>query len=768
MHLSDPVLVYGDPTSSTHILVQKKDTEKHPLYYAPREVNGKIACYTRFPEDAKYFGIRSFAEEDFHEIIRNVHPSELVNIIFCNFGDKNPNEVSKNDIYDYISYEHQNFFGYFSTFLTELKDSFISQREVIDSILVKNKEKNEPKKSKTQPKSYDFKVTDHRDGEKKENYIIYKYDKTKMINFIEEKIDGNQIIITRGVLEKYELDEVHQYSDQLKPGERKTIKGEPGFKYTKKFDHPFGHGIAKDAIAPIIQTSIYEYFEPNTIYHQENNLNKYDLHYNEDELFEFMSDLPDYTLNYTKRKYLGDNGLYLKLENTQKSMKIKLDPNILNNYPDVKLGSIISKSEPSIIIVPTNEIVEYLEESTLVENLDLNLFPMSKTYISVQNLLADYLHSKLYNIPIKQIRYQAKWSNGHITDLDVRSICDYQTPFEQAFNMKNEIFYGISIDVSNVAKRSDLVDLLRYLLIEYVAKNIRIADTTISVEFGDRIIVKVEPFYKKIQNEDNTLYIHAEVGEKPEIHNFTKQKWNQLYSKWANEHKDLIKSNELDKKLDIDKFWSIHKNKVQTDQRIEPPKDDVMICYINYHPLSKDLKIGRSKSWESRYSLYTRAKPPVDTIDPDCILRYYLKCPIHQDAVITDYLYVCMEDFFKQFSDKQEYLKRHKSPSGHTTEYYSLETKKDINDQLNEYVADITDAFLNLTLKGLADVRKPAKNGDGIHGGKRQEFFNKVNQYTKEKMYNVENALQIIAHLGDTKKFKDYNDFEKRFLPRFK
>ena len=65
---------------------------------------------------------------------------------------------------------------------------------------------------------------------------------------------------------------------------------------------------------------------------------------------------------------------------------------------------------------------------------------MSKTYISVQNLLTDYLHSKLYNIPIKQIRYQAKWLSGHITDLDVRSICDYQTPFEQASNMKNEIF----------------------------------------------------------------------------------------------------------------------------------------------------------------------------------------------------------------------------------------------------------------------------------------------------------------------------------------
>lgn len=260
-------------------------------------------------------------------------------------------------------------------------------------------------------------------------------------------------------------------------------------------------------------------------------MTKFDLHYNEDTLFEFMSDLPNDVSNYTKCKYIGDNGLYWKLESNQKSMRIKLDPDILNDYPDVKLGSIISKSEPSLIIVPTNEIVEYLEESTFVENLDLNLFSMSKTYISVQNLLTDYLHSKLYNIPIKQIRYQAKWLSGHITDLDVRSICDYQTPFEQASNMKNEIFYGVSIDVSNVAKRSDLVDLLRYLLIEYVAKNIRIADTTISVEFGDRIIVKVEPFYKKIQNEDNTLYIHAEVGEKPEIHNFTKQKWNQLYSK---------------------------------------------------------------------------------------------------------------------------------------------------------------------------------------------------------------------------------------------
>lgn len=35
-------------------------------------------------------------------------------------------------------------------------------------------------------------------------------------------------------------------------------------------------------------------------------------------------------------------------------------------------------------------------------------------------------------------------------------------------------------------------------------------------------------------------------------------------------------------------------------------------------------------------------------------------------------------------------------------------------------------------------------------------------------MYDVENALQIIANLDDTKKLKDYDDFEKRFLPKFK
>ena len=229
----------------------------------------------------------------------------------------------------------------------------------------------------------------------------------------------------------------------------------------------------------------------------------------------------------------------------------------------------------------------------------------------------------------------------------------------------------------------------------------------------------------------------------------------------------MIKENQLNQKFDIDSFWSIHKNNIQTDKRIEPPVDDVYICYVNFHPTSNDIKIGRSKSWESRYSLYTRTNPPIKSINPNSILRYYLKCPVHKDSVITNYLYVCMEDFFKQFSDKQPYLKRHKTEKGHVTEYYSINSNLDLNDQLNQYVADLTEAFSNLTLKDLADMRKPS-NKDGIHGGKRQEFFNKVNQYTKEQIYDVEQALQIVANLDNTTKFKDYPDFEAMFLPKFK
>lgn len=764
MRLTDPILVYGDFDNATHILVQKNEIDKNNSFYSPQVNNGKSYYYTKHPEDAKYFDIKNFVEKDFHEIIENTHPNDKINIILCNFTNKNPNDISKDDIYNYISYKEQQQFGYFSTFLIELQDEFTTQRERIDSILRK------PKFSSTLPKlKNDFKP---QKDEEQFFEIVEQFDETEMVGFRDEKIDGHKMIITHGVIEKYyNRNEIIEYSDQLKPNETEETKAQAGFRYTNKFKHPFGEGIIKEAIPPKIKTSIYEYFEPEINYQENNFLTNDDLRENYDNLYKMIKGLPK---NFGCVCSPIKNIIIFKKQ--EKSIRIKKDSDILKNYPNVQLGSIVYKSEPSICIIPTNEIIEEIEERSIVKDMNFNLFPMSEKFISIQNLLEDYLHSKLYNIPITQIRYKAKWASGHITNLDTRKVRKsiihkkYQTPFEQVYeSYKIEPYelYGISIDVSNVVKRSDLVDLLRYLLIEYVAKNIKIPDATISVEFDDHIIVKVEPFYKKTDNKENILYIHADNRTNPDIHNFTKAKWNQLYSKWANEHKDLIKSNELNQKFDIDSFWSINKNSMRTDKRIEPPVDDVYICYVNFHPTSNNIKIGRSKSWESRYSLYTRTNPPIKTIDPNSILRYYLKCPTDKDSVITNYLYACMEDFFKQFSDKQPYLKRHKTEKGHVTEYYSINSYLDLNDQLNKYIDDLTEAFLNLTLKDLADIRKPS-NKDGIHGGKRQEFFNKVNQYTNEKIYDVEQALQIVAHLDDTTKFKDYPDFEAMFLPKFK
>ena len=531
MRLSDPVLVYGDPTSATHILVQKKDSGKHPLFYSPREVNGKIACYTRFPNETKYFDIRSFAEEDFHEIIKNVHPSELVNIIFCNFSNKNPNEISKNDIYDYISYEEQRFFGYFSNFLTELQDGFTSQRERIDSILKKSETvKTTPEKSKTKDEEQIFK-------------LVEKFDETKTTDYVNKTIDGEQMIITKGVLERYyDRKEIIEYSDQLKPGEIEKIKGQVGYRYTTKFEHPFGEKTTKEAVPPKIQTSIYEYFEPETIYQENQFLNSKDMDYSSEILLQHINNLPEDLSDYDVTKDFKQDSIYLKIQNKKPSVRIKLDPNIINQYPDIKLGSTIQKAKPSIGIVPTNKIVEYIEQKSIVTDLNLNLFPtyrplyynlFTKNYISAQDLLTKYLHSTLYNIPIKKIKYKAKWLSGDITELNVAHNKTYQTPFEAAHvNKQINDIYGISIDVSNVAKREDLVDSLRNLLIDEVAANVK-SRTTISVEFGERIIVKVEPFAKYIHDEENTLFIQAKIGKKPNIHHFTKQKWNQLYSKWA-------------------------------------------------------------------------------------------------------------------------------------------------------------------------------------------------------------------------------------------
>lgn len=756
MRLSDPILVYGNPTTATHILVQMKDTENDDLFYSTREINNQIVYYTQFPEKAKYFNIKNFAEQYFHDIIENIYPNEQINIIFCDFANKKPNDISQEDIHDYISYEHPQIYDSFSIFLIELQDEFTTQRERIDSIL------------RMKPQKEDEQILE----------IIEKFDDTELVSFTDETIDGNKKIVTKGVLERYyNKNEIIEYSDKLKPNTTEKTKAQAGLRYTTKFEHPFGEGIIKEAIPPKIKTSIYEYFKPEIDYQDNNFLAQSDMLYASHVSYRYLQNLDDILLNYIKNllgdlsdyditKDFKDDFDYLKIESKKPSIRIKLDLDILNEYPDAKLGSIVKKSKQSIGIIPKNRIVEYVEEVSLVKDTTFNIFPTSNETISLQKLLTEYLHSELYNIPIKQIKYKAKWLSGHTTGLDPYDETSYLTPLESLYTNQHTEKYGISIDVSNVAKREDLVESLRKILIENVASKVK-TNTTISVEFGERIIVKVEPFLKYIDHKENTLSIHAEVNEKPKLHNFTKAKWNQLYSKWANKHKDLIKSNELNQKFDIDSFWSIHINNIQTDKRIEPPVDDVYICYVNFHPTSNDVKIGRSKSWESRYSLYTRTNPPIKTIDPNCILRYYLKCPVHKDSVITNYLYVCMEDFFKQFSDKQPYLKRHKTEKGHVTEYYSIDSNLDLNDQLNQYVADLTEAFSNLTLKDLANIRKPS-NKDGIHGGKRQEFFNKVNQYTKEQVYNVEQALQIVANLNNTTKFKDYPDFEKLFLPKFK
>jgi hypothetical protein len=756
MRLSDPILVYGEPTTATHILVQMKDTEIDDLFYSTQEINNQIVYYTQFPEKAKYFNIKNFAEQDFHEIIENIYPNEQINIIFCDFANKNPNDISREDIHNYISYEQPQIYDSFSIFLIELQDEFTTQRERIDSLL------------RMKPQNENEQILK----------IIEKFDDTELVSFTDETIDGNKKIVTKGVLERYyNRNEIIEYSDQLKPNETEKTKAQAGFRYTTSFKHPFGKGIIKEAIPPKIKTSIYEYFKPEIVYQDNNFLAQSDMLYASHVSYRYIQNLDDILLNYIKNllgdlsdyditKDVKDDFDYLKIQSKKPSVRIKLDPDILNKYPDAKLGSIVKKSKQSIGIIPKNRIVEYIEEVSPVKDTTFNIFPTSNETISLQTLLTEYLHSELYNIPIKQIKYKAKWLSGHITNLDSENEKSYLTPLESLYTNQHTEKYGISIDVSNVAKREDLVESLRKILIENVASNVK-TNTTISVDFGERIIVKVEPFLKYIDHKENTLSIHAEVNEKPKLHNFTKAKWNQLYSEWVNNHRELIKENQLNQKFDIDSFWSIHKNNIQTDKRIEPPVDDVYICYVNFHPTSNDIKIGRSKSWESRYSLYTRTNPPIKTIDPNSILRYYLKCPVHKDSVITNYLYVCMEDFFKQFSDKQPYLKRHKTEKGHVTEYYSIDSNLDLNDQLNQYVADLTEAFSNLTLKDLANIRKPS-NKDRIHGGKRQEFFNKVNQYTKEQIYDVEQALQIVANLDSTTKFKDYPDFEKLFLPKFK
>lgn len=205
MRLSDPILVYGNPTTATHILVQMKDTENDDLFYSPRKINNQIVYYTQFPEKAKYFNIKNFAEQDFHEIIENIYPNEQINIIFCDFANKKPNDISREDIHNYISYEQPQIYDSFSIFLIELQDEFTTQRERIDSIL------------RMKPQKEDKQILE----------IIKTFDDTELVSFTDETIDGNKKIITKGVLERYyNRNEIIEYSDQLKPNETEKTKAQ--------------------------------------------------------------------------------------------------------------------------------------------------------------------------------------------------------------------------------------------------------------------------------------------------------------------------------------------------------------------------------------------------------------------------------------------------------------------------------------------------------------------------------------------------------------
>lgn len=754
MRLSDYTFAYGDLKKATHILVQKCSNNNHFEYYGPREYKNQTYYFTRFLDSATYFTLDDFVENGFREIINNVYSLDKVFFRLINFGHLEPYELSKYELDNYIFKKPRTFSGPFSKFIMDVQDEIearISKSIKNMQIEIESKNNNEPEEKEP--------IVIH---------IINKYDNTKTIDYNYTLTTDKEIIFTRGILEPYfSTEEINGYSKTLPPDETVVIPAQEGLRYTNLFDHPYKKGeIIKESTPRIIQRSIYTYFKSDIKHEKTNpNLTISDLNEIDNNEFEDYNDTTKNILNV-----FGNNHVTYKIyEPIEKGIKVINEPIIRKFYPNLEPGQIISKPKPRIILTPTNHIVKYIREVENLTDLKSNIAPTTPNNISIEYLLNNVLKSKLYNIPIKKVIYKAKWYNGVITYLDPKPNQTYKTPYQVKISNSNEPseYYGVHIDISNVSKRTDIIDSLRTMLLNDIGSKTQIP-TTISVHFKDRIIVKIEPFWRDYKKNKNVLYIQCDDGIIPDKSNFTKAKWNQLYSEWAKNHRDLIKSNQLNENLKIDHFWSTNKNDVLTDKRIEPPKDNIFICYINFHPESNDLKIGRSKSWESRYSLYTRANPPVKTIHPDCILRYYLKCPIHKDAVITEYLYACMEDFFKQFSDKKTYLKRHRTEKDRLTEYYKITPESDINNQLNQYVADLNEAFSNLTLKDLADVRKPAKNGDGIHGGKRQEFFNKINQETNEHIYNVEEALQIINNLDNITKFKDYPDFEKRFLPKFK
>lgn len=703
MSLHTSITTYGYLNSATHILIETIENQK--TKYIAKSARLDVYSTTEHIESAYYFKIDNFNETTYEKVRTFINKNQPLILRFCDFNSLEPTSLFKSQLEEHIPDNSD----------IQTTDLF---RLVIDI------EQRVAKGRRTLQQ-----IT--------EEQLIKNYDETKTIDY--DVKSGR--IWTRGVLEMIPFDQLETkivYSKDIQPGHHKEIPGEVGYFYTSKFPHPYGEGILKEPKSPTIVKSIYEEYRANEKHEIEN------INYTPDDLKLKPEELQQYE------------------QKPESGIRIKNDPEILNYYPDVPLGEIIKPAEKQTVIKATNHIIVKTIETEILTDLETNISPLTSYTITINDLLTNYLHSKLYNIPIYKENYIARWANGDITPYNPEYKNNYPTPYMYRIDKPKRQYYGITIDISNVISRKDITTNLRNLLIE-MAIETGDNELTISVHFDDHILIRLEPFYKKYNRD--IIHIHSSNGWSPDKSYFLKEYWEKAYSEWAHAHRDLIRANKLNAQFQIDEFWSADGNQVQTDKRIEPPEEDVFICYINYHPESNDLKIGRSKNWESRYSLYTRANPPLKTIAPNCILRYYLKCPVHEDAIITEYLYSCMEDFFKNFSDNQSYLERHRSPTGHATEYYSIDTKLSMKDQLNEYVANLTEAFLDLTMQDLANIRQPAKNGDGIHGGKRQEFFNKVNRETKEHIYHVEEALQIVANLDNTTKFREY---AIDFLPTFK
>lgn len=601
-------------------MAQRKDYSGENQYYGPRTYQGRIYHYTKFIDAAHYFPIKEFAKSGYRELIENLATEDEVFFRFCNFGAKHPYQYTKRALESIIFKKPKSFSGAFSQLIINLKDINVP----------KDEQTEEPETTATEEPETAPTVI---------KQIFTEFDTTKTTDYRESVEYDDCIVVTRGILEEIDAGQTqYEYSDQPEPDQGEYIEGEKGYGYTSAFYHPHGKGVIKEPKAPLIRKSIFE------SYSSSETITKCD-----------------------PRKVRGKPQYDIRGE---KGVRIVNNPDILKFYPDIQPGKIIKMAEPTIHVIPTNRIVKHQHHSEPFIDLYGNITPTAENPIPLIELLEDCIHSKLYNIPVRKIYYTAKWYDGTITDFDPTKTYNYQIPREATQITPDNMYYGVTIDVSNVANREHIVDELRTLLLERIARNVNIP-TTVSAHFNERIIIKIEPFAKTYEH-PNVLSVVGEPHYEPDISNFTKKKWNQLYTQWAKSHRDLIKSNQLNEKFNIDQFWA-NSNDVQTDQRIHPPKENVPICYINYHPASQDVKIGRSKNWESRYSLYTRTNPPIAEIDRDCILRYYLKSPVHEDHVVAEYLYSCMEDFMKKFSDEQHYLKRHKSQAGHLTEYYSLE-----------------------------------------------------------------------------------------------